>query len=141
MRNRLAGLLAGLLAVLGVLTVGSGSASAASSSTEAVDIWFYQNGLYSAYADIWAYDAHDNLIGHPWSGSKIKGDIVTLTVPAGTATISTLVRMDPAGNTIHQQTIHDWWNYSCAGRTERPTMYVGGTAWSPDHYDLHCKKY
>ncbi|MEV4316711.1 hypothetical protein [Actinocrispum sp. NPDC049592] len=141
MRMRMAGLLAGLVAALGVLTVGAGSASAASSSTVPVDITFYQNGHYPAYADIWAYDVNNNLIGHVWSGTQWEGSQTILTVPAGTSTVSALIRMDPLGNTIHQQTIHDWWNFSCSKSNERPTYYVGGFPWSPDHYDLHCKKY
>jgi hypothetical protein len=147
MRIRLAGLLAGLFTALAVLTVGSATAVAApSSSTVPVDITFYQDGWYWAYADIWAYDVNgvqipDDQGGHVWSGSQGHGSQVTLTVPVGTSTINALIRMDPFGNTIHQQVITNWWNYSCSKSNERPTYYVGGTPNSTNHYDLHCKKY
>jgi hypothetical protein len=142
MRKRLTGLLVGLVTAMAALTVGAGSAQAAtSSSTVPVDIMFYQDGWYWAYADIWAYDANNNQIGHVWSGSQGHGSRVTLTVPAGTSTMTALIRMDPFGNTIHQQTIHNWWNYSCSKPNERPTYYVGGFPNSTNHYDLHCKKF
>jgi hypothetical protein len=147
MRIRLAGLLAGLVAALATLTVGASAAEAApSSSTLPVNITFYNDGWYYAYADIWAYDVNGNQIpdsqgGHVWTGSQGHGSQVTMTVPAGTSTFNALVRMDPFGNTIHQQVVTNWWNFGCSHSNEKPTYYVGGTPNNTNSYDLHCKKY
>jgi hypothetical protein len=143
----MAGLLAGLVAVLATLTLGASPAMAApSSSTEDVNITFYQDGWYYAYADIWAYDVNGNQIpdsqgGHPWTGSLWHGSQVTMTVPAGTSTFNALIRMDPFGNTIHQQVVTNWWNFKCSHSNEKPTYYVGGGPTNTNSYDLHCKKY
>ncbi len=144
---RVARLLAGFVAALAVLTVGSSPAMAGpSSSTVPVNITFYQDGWYYAYADIWAYDVNGNPIpdsqgGHVWTGSQGHGSQVTMTVPAGTSSFEALIRMDPFGNTIHQQVVTNWWNFTCSHSNERPTYYVGGFPTSTNSYDLFCGKY
>jgi hypothetical protein len=152
MRNRIAGLLAGLTTAVAALTIGAvaGSTPAIAAqaatqelrpmdSTHPVAIHFYNDGWYWAYADIYGYNSSGTEVYHDWSGSVGHTGNRWFTVPAGVAKVYWQVRMEPFGNTIHQQTINPWYDFDNTCQDgKHATIYVGGTIFSTNHYDLHC---
>jgi hypothetical protein len=124
--------------VIALVTTLAVSTPAMADSDKDEGVHFYNDGWFSAYADLWCFDAAGNVISHQWSGSKVHGGNHWFVVPAGTARVEWMVRMDPFGNTIHHQWL-DWYDFNeyCPGG-KHATMYVGGTANSPNHYDMHC---
>jgi len=138
MRNRKITRLSVFIAAAVVATfAGPTPATAASDTPEAVH--FYNDGWYPAYADIWGYDASGNEIYHEWSGSESHGGNRWFIVPAGVAKVFWMVRMDPFGNTIHQQFIDNWYDFNqyCPDG-KHATIYVGGFPGSTNSYDMHC---
>jgi hypothetical protein len=129
--------LAVAIAVAAVMTF-AGSKPAMADSDRVEYVHFYNDGWYSAYADVWGYDANGNEIYHEWSGSRLHGGHYWFTVPAGVARLNWTVRMDPFGNTIHQQFINGWYDFNEYCNGKHATLYVGGRATSTNSYDMHC---
>ncbi|NJC72033.1 hypothetical protein HC031_20265 [Planosporangium thailandense] len=150
MRIRLAGLLAGLATAVVAVIAGAAPATAAPAahqvhpmvSAKPVAVHFYNDGWYWAYADVWGYDGSGREVYHDWSGSVGHTGNRWFTVPAGVASVHWQVRMEPFGNTIHQQTINPWYDFNdyCTDG-KHATIYVGGTAGSTNDYDLHCSNW
>ena len=109
MRNRVFGLLAAIGIALGVMAAGGTPALA--DSTKVVDVHFHNEGLYWAYADIEAYDSANRQVWSDASGSFGHTGHKTFFVPAGVAWIHWKVRMEPFGNTIHEQSL-GWDNFN-----------------------------
>ncbi|MDT4995089.1 MAG: hypothetical protein QOH97_4981 [Actinoplanes sp.] len=149
MRVRIAGLVAGLATALIAPFTGSAPAIAAPAdapvaramaSTQPVQIHFYNDGWYWAYADLWGRDANGVQVYHDWSGTVGHTGNRWFTVPANVATLDWEVRMDPVGTTIHHEIINPWYDFSCSDG-KHATIYVGGTVGSTNDYDLHCSKW
>jgi hypothetical protein len=154
MRIRLASVLAGLAVAGAALVAGSTPAMAAPSASAVTQqvrpmasttdqvIHFYNDGWYYAYADVWGYDANGKEIYHDWSGDQGHGGNRWFTVPAGVASVVWQVRMEPFGNTIHQQLINPWYNFNDFCRDgKHATIYVGGLPNSTNSDDLHCSNW
>jgi len=139
MRNRVFGLLAAIGIALGVMAAGGTPALA--DSTKVVDVHFHNEGLYWAYADIEAYDSANRQVWSDASGSFGHTGHKTFFVPAGVAWIHWKVRMEPFGNTIHEQSL-GWDNFNdrCPDG-KHATIFVGGTAGDTDDYDMHCSNW
>ena len=134
-----------LMAVIAMAVVTTFGAMAPAHADSNVDEWvhFYNDGWYPAYVDLYAYNAQGTLLYHDWSGTQWHGGGKWFNVPAGTATVRWEARMDPFGNTIHEQTmINGWYNFNeyCQGG-KHATIYVGGTPNSTNHYDMHCSNW
>jgi hypothetical protein len=149
MRMRLAGLLAGLVVAAGAVLTGASPAMAVPAGNDAVhttadkvDIMFYNDGWYYAYADVWARDNSWNQVDHDWSGTFGHTGHKWLHISPDADKLEMLVRYDPTGETIHRQVIDDWRNYpKQCGNGQHLTIYVGGTWHNANHYDIHCSKW
>jgi hypothetical protein len=140
MRNRFARLALFITTIVVMTFAGASPASATSDTAQAIH--FYNDGWYSAYADIWGYDVAGNVIYHDWSGSEGHGGNYWFNVPPGVAKLYWLVRMDSLGNTIHQQFLDPWYDFNqfCSDG-KHATIYVGGIATNTNSYDLHCSNW
>jgi hypothetical protein len=140
MRTRMAGVLAGLAAVVGTLAAAPAPAQA---DDQKIDIVFTNRGYYYAYADVWAYNgqgANRTQVDHDWSGTFGHNAGRWLRITANADHLEMLVRYDPTGETIHYQWIEDWRSYDqkYCRPGEHPTIYVGGTYHHTDDYNIHC---
>jgi hypothetical protein len=115
-------------------------ASPEANSPDKVEIVFYNDGWFYAYADVWARDVNWNEVDHAWSGTFGHDAGNFLYIDPNAAKLEILVRWDPwPGGTLHHQVIDDWANVpkTCPGH-DRLTIFVGGTLLNTYHYDLHC---
>ncbi|WP_222598585.1 hypothetical protein, partial [Lentzea tibetensis] len=134
MRIKFAGLLAAVAAALMAVTTMSAPAMAdpaaagevgTMASEKEVRISFYNNGWYWAYADVWGKNDRGEVIYHDFSGSVGHSGGRWFTVPAKVAKLEWKVRMEPFGDTIHDQYIDNWYDFACTGKDagKHATMY------------------